>query len=127
MAFWVYILRCGDDRFYTGQTDDLDLRVAQHMVGRGSEYAARRQPVKLAWADSFATRVQALEFERQVKGWSRAKKEALIARDWAALQRLAASSGTGPSTGSGSTHLKQGNAVRAELDEARATNTSPTP
>ena len=54
-----------------------------------SDYTARRRPVALVWSESFATRDEAFAVERRVKGWSRAKKEALIARDWDALSRLA--------------------------------------
>ncbi len=103
MVFWAYLLRCGDGSYYAGHTDDLPSRIAHHHAGRGSDYTARRLPVEMVWSQEFPSRIEALESERRIKGWSRAKKEALIAGDWARLSRLAASYGTRPSTGSGRT------------------------
>ncbi len=82
MSFWVYILRCADGSFYTGHTDDLERRVAEHQSGALPGYTHRRRPVELLFSESFAERIDALERERQVKDWSRAKKEALIRGDW---------------------------------------------
>ena len=72
------MLRCTDGSYYVGHTDDLEMRVAQHDEGQGCGYTSRRRPVKLVWHQEFETRVEALEMERKVKGWNRAKKEALI-------------------------------------------------
>ncbi len=88
MAFYAYLLRCRDGSYYAGHTDDLDQRLAQHASGLGGDYTVRRRPVELVWSDSFATRDEAFAAERRVKGWGRAKKEALIAGDWALIQRL---------------------------------------
>ncbi len=88
--FTVYILHCADGSYYCGHTDDLDARLRQHEGGVVG-YTAERKPFELAWMGEFETRVGALEFERQVKGWSRAKKEALIRGDWEGIQRLARS------------------------------------
>jgi putative endonuclease len=103
MVFWAYLLRCNDGSFYAGHTDNLDARVAQHVAGRGCDYTARRQPVAFAWAQDFPTRIEALESERRIKGWSRAKKEALIAGDWDRIGQLSRSRATCPSTSSGGT------------------------
>ena len=123
MAFWAYILRCADGSYYTGHTDNLDLRIGAHQAGRGSDYTARRQPVSLAWTQDFGTRIEALGAERQIKGWSRAKKEALIRGDWDLVSQLAASHGTRPSTGSGRTENRGAfvvpNPVRPEPVEGR--------
>ena len=89
MAFWCYLLRCADGRYYTGHTDDLDRRVAQHQHGGFCDFTSRRRPVELVWAQAFPTRLEVLEAERRVGGWSRAKKEALIAGDWAAIGHFA--------------------------------------
>ena len=89
MAFWVYILRCADDSYYVGHTDNLDVRVAQHQSGDVAGYTKSRRPVRLVYSESFATRDDAFAAERQLKGWSRKKKEALIDGDWAQLRRLA--------------------------------------
>ena len=103
MTFWAYLLRCGDGSYYAGHTDNLDHRIGQHRIGRGSDYTARRQPVALVWSQHFSSRLEALAAERQIKGWSRAKKEALIAGDWARISLLAQSRKTRPSTSSGRT------------------------
>lgn len=88
MSFWVYILRCADGSFYTGHTDNLDLRIAQHQTGEVAGYTASRLPVELVFGQECATREEALVAERQLKGWSRAKKEAMIRSDWGEVKRL---------------------------------------
>jgi DNA primase len=82
MALWRYILRCADGRYYTGHTDDLERRIAEHHHGGHCSFTSRRRPVELVWAADFPTRIEAIEAEVQVGKWSRAKKEALIAGDW---------------------------------------------
>jgi putative endonuclease len=82
VTFWVYLLRCKDGRYYTGQTDSLDRRIAEHMIGGYCDFTSRRLPVELVWSESMGTRTEALEAERTIKGWSQAKKEGLIAGDW---------------------------------------------
>ncbi|PZU07270.1 GIY-YIG nuclease family protein [Sphingomonas sp.] len=98
MAFWIYMLRCADGRYYVGHTDDLDRRMAQHAHGGFCDFTARRQPATLIWSEAFRCRLEALEAERRIKGWTRAKKEALVDGDWFRLKKLAASRGTRPST-----------------------------
>lgn len=88
--FHVYLLRCSDGSFYAGHTDDLAARLLQHQNGREG-YTGTRKPVELVWQGEFETREGALAFEQQIKGWSRAKKEALIAGDWERVQVLAQS------------------------------------
>lgn len=89
MDFYAYLLRCADGSYYAGHTDDLDHRMAQHITGELGGYTAKRKPVELVWSDTFPSRYEALAAERQIKGWSRAKKEALIAGDWARMSELA--------------------------------------
>jgi predicted GIY-YIG superfamily endonuclease len=86
--FWVYLLRCADGSFYVGHTEDLEHRLDQHASGACSGYTQRRRPVTLVFAQAIDSRIGALEMERRIKGWSRAKKEALIAGDWGAVKRL---------------------------------------
>ena len=94
MAFWTYILRCADGSYYTGHTDNLEQRLAQHHAGEVPGcYTLKRRPLELVRAEEFPTREEALAAEQQIKGWSRGKKEALIAEDWGRLQALARSSG----------------------------------
>ena len=87
--FFVYMLRCADDSYYTGHTDELELRVAKHQAGEMRGYTHDKQPVALVWSQETATREEALAAEMQIKGWSRSKKEALIRGDWTAIQRHA--------------------------------------
>jgi predicted GIY-YIG superfamily endonuclease len=76
--FFAYILRCADQSYYVGHTDELDQRVAQHGSGLGSGYTAKRLPITLVWFSEFPTREEAKAAEAQLKKWSRRKKEALI-------------------------------------------------
>ncbi len=83
------MLRCSDHSFYVGHTDDLERRFAEHQSGLVPGYTAVRLPVVLVWSETFQTRLDALEAEQKVKGWSRAKKKALIAGDWHRISVLA--------------------------------------
>ena len=89
MAFWVYMLKCADGSYYVGHTEDLERRVAEHQSGIIGGYIRARRPVPLAYAESFPTRLEALAMERRIKGWTRAKKEALAASDWQRISALA--------------------------------------
>ena len=104
MSFWMYIVKCSDNSYYTGHTDNLELRLAQHISGYFPQcYTASRLPVTLIFSQHFTTREEALASEQQVKGWSRKKKEAMIRGDWSevcSLAKNAAYQGD-PSTGSG--------------------------
>ena len=91
MAFWLYMLKCADGSYYTGHTEDLENRLALHAAGVGDAYTAKRLPVQLAFFAEFPSREDAIARERQVKGWSRKKKEALCRGDWAEVSRLAKS------------------------------------
>ena len=86
--FWVYILRCSDGSYYTGRTRNLSNRLAEHQVGSFGGYTQSRRPVTLAYSQEFTTAYQANEAERQIKGWSRVKKAALIAGDFDLLKHL---------------------------------------
>ena len=92
MSFWVYILKCSDGSYYTGHTDNLEQRINQHNSRHFPGcYTASRLPVEMIFDQTFATREEALTAERQIKGWSRKKKEAMIRGDWAEVSRLAKS------------------------------------
>ena len=86
---WVYILKCADGSYYTGKTQNLELRLAQHENVTFSGYTSKRLPVKCVYARGFASYHEAIQAERQIKRWSRAKKEALIAGDFELLHKLA--------------------------------------
>ena len=88
-SFWVYMLKCSDGSYYVGSTDDLERRIGEHQSGLFAGYTSRRLPIELAWATEMPTRDDAIVRERQIKNWSRAKKEALIASDWKQITMLA--------------------------------------
>jgi len=91
MSFWSYMLHCNAGRFYVGQTDDLERRIAQHQTGAIPGFTRDHLPVELVWSQEFATRDEAKNAEQRIKGWSRAKKLALIRDDWDAISHLAKS------------------------------------
>jgi len=86
---YVYILKCSDSSYYTGKTDNIDVRIAQHNTGTFKGYTYSRRPVKLLWCHGFISHIEAIQTERQIKGWTRAKKEALIAGKFDLLHELA--------------------------------------
>ncbi|SDS52375.1 GIY-YIG nuclease family protein [Agrococcus carbonis] len=86
---WVYILRCSDGSTYVGSTRDIDRRVDQHQRGAGAEYTRRRLPVELAFAHFDESVAAAFALEKQIQGWSRAKREALILGDFEGIARAA--------------------------------------
>jgi predicted GIY-YIG superfamily endonuclease len=89
MSFTLYILLCADGTLYVGHTDDMITRMQQHDLGQGSRYTATRRPLKLLHSQEFESRYEALEMERKLKGWSRAKKFAYMRGDWVAVHQLA--------------------------------------
>jgi predicted GIY-YIG superfamily endonuclease len=105
MSFWAYMLHCLSGYFYTGHAEDLATRVAQHGAGTVAGFASDHFPVELVWSQEFPTRYEALAAERRIKGWSRAKKLALIRGDWIRISELAKSKGS-PSTSSGRTDVR---------------------
>mgnify|MGYP000982288174 CR=1 FL=1 len=78
MKGWMYILECADGSYYTGSTNNIELRIAQHNAGEGANHTKKRLPVKLVYFEEFQRIDEAFYREKQVQGWSRKKKEALI-------------------------------------------------
>jgi putative endonuclease len=78
MKGWMYILLCADNTYYTGSTKNLHLRIHQHQSGIGANYTAKRLPIELVYYEEFNRIDHAFYREKQVQGWSREKKEALI-------------------------------------------------
>lgn len=78
MKGYMYILECADGSYYTGSTRYLELRVLQHQNGEGANHTKKRLPVKLVYFEEFDRIDEAFYREKQVQGWSRRKKEALI-------------------------------------------------
>ena len=93
MASWAYMLRCRDGSFYVGCTTNLDQRMGQHHAGLRPGYTSTRLPLELVWVEEFQHIDDAIRAERHIKGWSRAKKTALIAGDYATISKLASRAG----------------------------------
>lgn len=85
--FHVYIVRCSDDSYYTGITNDINRRINEHNDGISlSSYTFKRRPVELVFYETFNDFRIAEQWEKRIKGWSRRKKEALIERNWDKLK-----------------------------------------
>ena len=89
MKGYLYILKCSNGCYYTGSTVDLERRLAQHQAGEGSNYTKKHLPVELVYFEEYARIDEAFFREKQVQGWSRAKKEALIVGELDQLHVLA--------------------------------------
>lgn len=87
---YMYILQCADGSYYTGSTWNLEKRFGEHQQGMGARHTAKRLPVKLVYCEEYARIDEAFFREKQVQGWSRKKKEALMAGNTDELHRLAA-------------------------------------
>ncbi|HKP34062.1 MAG TPA: GIY-YIG nuclease family protein [Sphingomicrobium sp.] len=83
------MLHCRGGYLYVGHTEDLERRIAEHQTGIVAGFASDHRPVQLVWSQEFASRYDALAAERRLKGWSRAKKLALIRGDWPLISMLA--------------------------------------
>jgi len=90
-AFYVYIVQCADGSYYVGFAQDVAERVRTHNEGGGAAYTFRRRPIRLVYAEKHPSKAAAVARERQIKVWSSAKKEALIAGDARRLKRLSKS------------------------------------
>ena len=90
MNAWVYILICSDGSYYTGSSrePDLSIRIGQHQAGHGGHYTSCRLPGELVFSECFQRIEDAVAAERQIKGWSRKKKEALMAQRFTLLPEL---------------------------------------
>jgi putative endonuclease len=85
---YVYILRCSDNSYYVGSTRNLERRMNEHASGLGAAYTRRRLPIELVFAEEYEHVHEAYEREKQIQGWSRKKREALIARRFGGLPGL---------------------------------------
>ena len=82
MSFYVYILRCRDNSYYTGHTDNLEKRLSEHRIGKYDGYTSTRLPIELVFQQSFPSRYEAMTAEIKIKTWGRLKKDALIKNGW---------------------------------------------
>ena len=85
---YVYILKCSDGSYYTGSTKDIDLRLQEHKAGEGAIYTKKRLPVELVYYEVYDRIDDAFHREKQLQGWSRKKKEALMNKDFDRLSHL---------------------------------------
>ena len=87
--FYVYILKCSDNSFYTGITNNIERRLLEHDSDKNLfAYTFTRKPIELVWVEHFTNPDEAISREKQLKGWSRKKKEALISEKWDDLIQL---------------------------------------
>ena len=91
MASWVYILQCRDNSYYVGCTTNIDTRIGQHRAGTFEGYTSTRLPVEVVYVAEFQSLHDAIDWERRLKRWRRAKKEAVIAGRWGELPSLSLS------------------------------------
>ncbi|MBI9071689.1 MAG: GIY-YIG nuclease family protein [Melioribacteraceae bacterium] len=84
--YWVYILKCSDNSYYTGSTSNLERRIDEHKNKKFTSYTSTRLPIKLMFSQEFHTPQEAIESERKIKHWTRKKKEALIKGDFEELK-----------------------------------------
>ncbi len=89
-TMYVYILECADESYYIGVTKDLEFRLRQHKEGVFKTcYTFNKRPLELVFYEMFNSPMKAIEFEKKLKGWTRAKKKALIEKRWNDLKSLA--------------------------------------
>ena len=88
MKGWMYILECSDGSYYTGSTNNLELRLKKHQNGEGANHTKKHLPVKLVYFEEFNRVDFAFKREKQIQGWSRIKKEALIRSEFERLPEL---------------------------------------
>ena len=98
LVAYTYILECSNGAYYVGSTTDIERRLEEHQAGLGGRFTSVHLPVKLVYWEEYQNIDEAFRRERQLHGWSRAKKEALIKGD---IEKLKSASTGGPSTGSG--------------------------
>ena len=110
---YTYILQCANGKYYVGSTTNLEARLNEHQSGMGGKFTSTHLPVKLVYFEEYSSIHMAFSRERQLHGWSRAKKEALIRGDYEALRPLASA---GSATGSKSL-VSAGSATKEKRNE----------
>jgi len=93
MTAYIYILKCSDDSYYTGSTKDMEKRLWQHQNGEGANHTKKRLPVELVYVEVCSLIDEAFAREKQIQGWSRKKKEALMRQNFELLRSLSLSKG----------------------------------
>lgn len=81
--YFVYILKCNDNSYYTGFTNNIERQLNEHLCGKNKDgYTFDKRPLQLMWFETFNEVLDAIATEKRIKGWSRRKKKALIDEDW---------------------------------------------
>ncbi len=129
---YMYILECKDRSYYTGSTRNIEKRLFEHQQGLGANFTKKRLPVKLVYMEEYDRIDEAFAREKQVQGWRREKKEALIRRDYGNLPMLASTSSpsaSSPSASSGSTtnSTSSPSASSPSINSGGATNSTSSP
>ena len=88
--YYIYILRSEDNNLYIGQTNNLEKRIREHIrhLEKAAKFTKEHDGFKLVYKEAFETRLESMRREKQLKGWTRVKKEALILGDFALLKKL---------------------------------------
>ncbi|EKD56021.1 MAG: tRNA/rRNA methyltransferase [uncultured bacterium] len=82
MSYFVYIILCDNNRYYVGHTNNLESRFSRHLQKTGAKFTAQNKPIKILWQQEFNSEIEAIKREKQIKGWTKAKKEKLINKIW---------------------------------------------
>lgn len=82
MKYFTYIILCSNNKYYVGYTSDLGRRFYRHLSKSGAKFTSQNKPSKILWKQEFETEVEAIKRERQIKSWTRAKKQNLIKGVW---------------------------------------------
>ena len=82
MKYFTYIILCSNNKYYVGHTNNLKSRFSRHLQKSGAKFTAQNKPIRLLWEQQFNTEIEAIKREKQIKGWSRIKKENLIKGTW---------------------------------------------
>lgn len=82
MIYYTYIIICSNNKYYVGHTHNLEQRFDRHLHKSGAKFTSQNKPIKIVWSQEFNNEIESIQRERQIKGWSRIKKEKLIKGEW---------------------------------------------
>lgn len=82
MNYFTYIILCSNNKYYVGHTNNIESRFSRHSQKLGAKFTAQNKPVRILWKQEFATEIEAIKREKEIKGWVRTKKDKLINKIW---------------------------------------------
>lgn len=82
MSYYVYIILCSNGKYYVGHSHNIEKRFDRHLDKSGAKFTAQNKPIRILWKQEFATEIESIKREKQIKGWTRQKKEKLIQGIW---------------------------------------------